>query len=201
MAAKTNTDWAAIRAAYELGTASIRRIAQDHGITDAAVRKKAKAEGWARTAVAAANQREPDANGGAGWVLDGEILTGLGGSAGPLPEKHEDAILNLAGRLLDELHGTTTHIGEIEAAIEDETKDDRDGRRRAAMLKAVSLGGRALTLKTITQAVTLIRAQEIAKEDAKGKKVQAQEEAQELAKTGRFATPSGPKLAVDNSRK
>ena len=200
MAEKTKTDWAAIRAAYELGTASIRRIAKDHGITDTAIRSRAKAEGWVRTAVATANEREQRAEDEAQRVLDGEILSGPGGPSGPLPEKHEDAILNLAGRLLDELHGSTTNIGEIEAAILDETAGDRDGRRRAAMLKAVSLGGRALTLKTITQAVTLVRAQEIAKEEAKGKKERQKEEAQELAQNGRFATPTGPRMVVNNGR-
>jgi hypothetical protein len=195
MSKKQATDWAAIEAAYTLGTASIRQIARDHGVTDTAIRKKAKADGWVRTVVATANQDEDECGIGG---LDGEILTGR---ASPLPEDHGDAILQLAGRMLDEIHGVTSHLGEIEQAIIDETEKDRSPKRRAAMLKAISLGGRAMALKTVTQAVVMVKADVRAKEEAKGKKERQKEEAQDLAQNGRFATPSGPKLAVDNSRK
>lgn len=193
MPKKQPSDWSAIEAAYTLGTASIRQIARDHGVTDAAIRKKAKKEGWVRTVVVTAN---PDEEAFGTEAMDGEILTGR---AGPLPEEHGEAILHLAGRMLDEIHGVTSHIGEIEQAILDETAGDRSGKRRAAMLKAVSLGGRALALKTVTQAVVMVKADARAKEEAKGKKERAKDEAQDLAQNGRFATPSGPRLAVDNS--
>jgi hypothetical protein len=50
-------------------------------------------------------------------------------------------------RMLDELEATTTHAGELKEMIEEITADDRDGRRRDGMLGAISLGGRAKTLK------------------------------------------------------
>ena len=39
----------AVRAAYETGDESIRAIARRYGISDCAIRKRAKAEGWIRS--------------------------------------------------------------------------------------------------------------------------------------------------------
>lgn len=41
-------DWEAIEAAYRVGVLSVRAIAEQNGITDTAIRKKAKKEGWLR---------------------------------------------------------------------------------------------------------------------------------------------------------
>lgn len=42
------TDWEAIEAAFRAGQLSVREIAKQHGITDTAIRKRAKADGWTR---------------------------------------------------------------------------------------------------------------------------------------------------------
>ncbi|WP_244936533.1 hypothetical protein [Methylobacterium currus] len=42
------TDWEAIEAAYRAGQLSIREIAKQHDVSDTAIRKRAKAEGWTR---------------------------------------------------------------------------------------------------------------------------------------------------------
>ncbi|GJE00568.1 hypothetical protein [Methylobacterium isbiliense] len=41
-------DWEAIEAEYRAGQLSLREIAKRHGISDTAIRKRAKAEGWTR---------------------------------------------------------------------------------------------------------------------------------------------------------
>lgn len=41
-------DWEAIESAYRAGSLSIRSIAEKYGITEGAIRKKAKKEGWMR---------------------------------------------------------------------------------------------------------------------------------------------------------
>ncbi len=41
-------DWEAIESAYRAGSLSIRTIADQHGISDAAIRKHAKKHGWER---------------------------------------------------------------------------------------------------------------------------------------------------------
>lgn len=46
--AKLTPDWEKIELEYRAGVLSIREIASNHGITDTAIRKKAKAQEWVR---------------------------------------------------------------------------------------------------------------------------------------------------------
>lgn len=48
MTGKPRTDWEAIEREYRAGQLSVREIARKHGISDTAIRKEAKARGWAR---------------------------------------------------------------------------------------------------------------------------------------------------------
>lgn len=41
-------DWEAIESAYRAGVMSLREIASQHGISDTAIRKRAKKDGWSR---------------------------------------------------------------------------------------------------------------------------------------------------------
>lgn len=45
---KTAPDWERIEASYRVGTMSTREIAAEHGITEGAIRKRAKKDGWVR---------------------------------------------------------------------------------------------------------------------------------------------------------
>lgn len=47
------TDWEAIEREYRAGQLSVREIARQHGVTDTAIRKKAKEYGWSRDLTAA----------------------------------------------------------------------------------------------------------------------------------------------------
>ena len=48
MAARGKPDWPAIYTQYRLGILSIRLIAAIHGVSEGAIRKKAKRHGWKR---------------------------------------------------------------------------------------------------------------------------------------------------------
>lgn len=48
MTDKTKPDWEKIEAEYRAGVLSIREIAGQHGVSDTAIRKRAKAHGWDR---------------------------------------------------------------------------------------------------------------------------------------------------------
>ncbi|MFD2232778.1 hypothetical protein [Phaeospirillum tilakii] len=48
MTAKRSTDWEAIEREFRAGQLSVREIARQHGVTDTAVRKRAKVEQWDR---------------------------------------------------------------------------------------------------------------------------------------------------------
>lgn len=192
MAKRDDIDWTAIEAAFRAGKLSNRQIAERFGVSEANIRKRAKAGDWVRSAPPRAH------------LPVAEILPPIDRSARPVlpgePREPVEHAREIAGRMLDELDAVTSHVGELEQLIEVETADDENGRRRAAMLKAISLPARSMTLKTIMQALA------VAKEVAGvgiggGKKEEAKAKAQEAAKPGnKFAPPAPPRLAVDNTK-
>lgn len=177
MATRNNSiDWPRIEIEYLAGEDSIREIADRHEISDAAIRKRAKKEGWTR-AVRTANRREPD-------------------RSPPPPAKRDPdepadagAIANdgrsLVARMLDELDTVTSRRGELEDLIIEATDGDEDDAKRDALMKAVSLPGRANTLKTLALALKTINEASA----PQGKKAARQEKADEVA--NRFR-PLGP---------
>jgi hypothetical protein len=60
---------------------------------------------------------------------------------------------DLTGRLLNELDAVTAHPGELAREIEAETAGDKSQARRTAMMRAIGLPTRALTLKVLTNAM------------------------------------------------
>ena len=183
MAKQRGTDWAAVEADFCAGKLSNVQIANKFGVTEGAIRKHAKADGWVRTSPAVSYRARQETNAPAPRLRAGDRDD---------PAKMGQG---LAHRMLGELDMATTHQGEIEDAIFDETREDANGQRRAMMLKAVSLPARAMTLKTIAQAMAVLK--EVGEGAEKGKKQQRQENAEKSA-AGRFAPPAPPKLVVDN---
>ena len=196
MADRGTTDWAAIEAEFRAGKRAIRQIAKRHEVSDTAIRKRAKAGGWVRTP---ANQlAAPEAAPAASTEVIIPPRRQRGEVAGAEGEAKTLALgEDLAHRLLGELDVATSCQDEIEAAIYEETRDDENGQRRAMMLKAVSLPARAMTLKTLAQAIAVLK--DAAQGADKGKKQQRQDNAEKSA-SGRFAPPTPPKLVVDNGR-
>lgn len=56
LASKTHADWEAIERDYRAGVLSLREIAIPNGITEGAIRKRAKRDGWERASVVRAPQ-------------------------------------------------------------------------------------------------------------------------------------------------
>lgn len=169
-------DWKGIEGDFVAGRMSVREIARWYGVTEAAIRKHAKAAGWARNAQPGhVDRSEP--------VVTRMTIT----EPGDLPEKAR----GLAGRMMDELDAVTSLHGELEDMI---CAEESDPRRRQALLKSLSLSERAKTLKDIS--TTLKTLNEAAVPD--GKKAQRQANADSSASAGKFATPSAPKLVVSN---
>lgn len=175
---KTEAEWDRIELEFLSGEDSIREIADRYNISDTAIRKRAKAQGWVRAVrrIGRANldrgaeprsPREPSA------PLDAAQIAERG--------------RQLIGRMLDELDATTSHIGELEEMIEDTCADDRDSKRRDGMLGAISLGARAKTLKELATALKTVNEASA----PQGKKAAAQDRAREVAGGSRFR-PVGP---------
>jgi hypothetical protein len=182
---KNPIDWPAILADWNKSEWSIRRIAEWYQVSDGAIRKRARAEGWpdrvsiAHKPVRTAPEpkREPVVMAGVD-ATDPSQIVGRG---------H-----NLIFRLLDELDAATTHQGELSALIE---AHEDDPRRRAAMMKAIELPGRANVIKALA---TAFKTWSEAKAP-EGKKAQRDSVAKAAAAGGgKFAPPGAPKLVVSN---
>ena len=158
------TDWEAIEREYRAGILSTREIARQHDISDTAIRKKAKAEGWERDLSDKVRQqararlvREESSQSGSQEPRANEAQTIEAAALRQVEvvRQHRQAIgrgRDITLRLLDELETATTHLGELEEMIEDETASDTNSLRRNAMLKAVALPSRAGVIKDLSAA-------------------------------------------------
>jgi hypothetical protein len=181
---KSPSEWDRIELEYLAGEASIREIADRHEISEKAIRNRAKAKGWVRASPQVRTVRTSDLPTPAQRPERGEPV--------PVPDAAVIAERGrgLVARMMDELDTTTTHAGELEEMIEAETIGDRSPKRREAMLGAISLGGRAKTLKELATAFKTINEASA----PAGKKVAAQDRANQAAGGSRFAGMGPPKL-------
>jgi transposase-like protein len=181
---KTTAEWQRIEAEYLAGEDSIREIADRHEISDTAIRKRAKAEGWVRK-VRSANKRELERQPPAAAADRPEQADRCGQIA--------DGGRGLVARMLDELDVVTSRRGELEDMIEAATENgDEDDDRRDAMERAVSLPSRANTMKTLALALKTLNEASA----PQGKKAAQQDKANEVA--NRFRGVGPPTLKAVN---
>ena len=167
MAKKSHVDWSKIEPLYRAGQLSVNEIARENGLTEGAIRKHAKKNGWTRdlTEQVRAKTREKFVEELAGTNTDS---TNPSTRAQPTDEQTtEQAALTqihvlrdqrktiggghkITMKLLDELEIATEHVDELKTMIVQETYDDPKARN--AMLKAVSLPGRAAVMRDLAQA-------------------------------------------------
>ncbi|WP_332717366.1 hypothetical protein [Pelagibacterium mangrovi] len=180
---KQPIDWAGIEKDYRGSTRSIREIAAWFSISEGAIRKRAKKDGWER----------PAKDSGAQVVRADANADPVGSKPVPKIEEVIGRGRNIADRLLDELDAETLQRGELETII---MMSEEDPARQTALKQAVSLPVRAKTLQTLALALKTMG--ETAA--AGGKKQQRQVAAEDAAKSGsKFAPRTGPRLAVNNS--
>lgn len=182
---KKPVDWVEIERDYRAGTMSIRELAAWYGISDTAIRKRAKRDGWTRAETKASSQREPDREPEPAKVYVGTVLT----PENTTPEAIVGRGRNLVMRMMDELDATTTRNGELEALIVSSTDEADASGQRAALMQAVSLKTRSDVLKALATA-----AKTLAESSApQGVKKQRQEAGERVAKGGgRFSAPPPP---------
>lgn len=181
---KKPVDWAEIERDYRTSSMSVREIARWYGITETAIRKRAKKDGWARPEKpegSQAEEREPEP----AKVYVGTVLT----PENTTPEAIVRRGRNLVMRLMDELDATTTREGELDAMIVAATDSGEQAQQREALKQAVSLKQRADVLKALaTAAKTLAESGA-----ASGVKVERQRRGEAVAKgDSKFAAPAPP---------
>ena len=155
---KRPVDWEAIEREYRSGQLSVSEIGRLYGVSHTAINKKAKRLGWSRDlaekvrqevsarlvseGVSATSQRETIEQAAA---RDVEVIRSH--------RKDIGAGRRIVAGLFDELQSVSENRDDIEAEIEIETESDRSPKRRAAMLRAVSLGTRASTALSLASSL------------------------------------------------
>ncbi|AFC85906.1 hypothetical protein [Frateuria aurantia] len=164
---KPATDWERIEADYRAGVLSIREIAGNHGITDTAIRKRAKAHGWERdlaekirakaeSKVRSAEVRTQVRTEGA--ISDRELIEANAEVIANVRMAHRQDIgraRSLAMSLLAELESQTHHLDMVDQ-LRDLVVNSEDGidAKLLTMFQAVtSLPGRTKTMKELADSL------------------------------------------------
>jgi hypothetical protein len=157
---RKQVDWEAIEREFRAGQLSVSEIGRQHGVSHTAINKKAKAQGWSRNLAAKVKEAVS-----AKLVSDGvstasarETIEAAATRVVEVVRSHRNDIANgrkIAQTLFAELiEGSDPENREtIEVEIEDETKGDANGKRRAMMLRAVALPSRASVLLALSSAM------------------------------------------------
>lgn len=159
------TDWEALEVDYRAGIASIRELARQYDVSDTAIRKKAKADGWerdltekvhervrsklVRAEVRALNAREP-------VRTDAEIIEAAAETAVQVVQIHRRDVRHgrlICAALFAELQDTSANREIIAESIDSETQDDSSPTRRNQMMKAISLPTRARAMLDLSAAM------------------------------------------------
>lgn len=166
MSERKQADWEAIELAFRAGALSVREIAKQHGVSHEAIRKRAKAHGWARDLSAkvrkeVATQLVATQVATVSPATERAVVEETAGEIVKLIREHRTDIRRLretGGTLWEQLVDAIGNRELIELAIHEETavapdapgyvKAQADAQRKA-MLKAVSLPSHVACLKDL----------------------------------------------------
>ena len=160
-------DWERVETDYRAGVLSLREIASPHGITEGAIRKRAKRDGWERD-LGAKIQAQAEAL-VRKQAVRSEVRTGRTAADRQIIEANAERIAQVRGEhrvdiergrslvlsLLAEVEEQTgdrelfAQLGEIMAAPDDKGAD----RMRDAYQRAIGLPGRVASLKSLSEAM------------------------------------------------
>jgi hypothetical protein len=161
MSKRSPVDWEGINREYRAGQLSVREIARAFAISDTAVHKKAREQGWQRDLTdrvrGAVSERlvrdavPPEVQ----PQTDDEIVEASAARGADVVRRHQRGLANaydVAEKVLAELNEATEHAAEIAEVIEEETAGDDNGKRRQMMLRAVNVSARAQAVATLSVA-------------------------------------------------
>lgn len=165
-AGRATADWESIEKHYRAGVLSVREIAKLYEITEGAIRKKAKEKAWERDLTAKVQQKARDelvrnAVRTAHEKADGvrterDIIEQAAMTVVQVVREHRKSIATgrtIAGLLMEQLMEAANQRAELEAIVEEVTAEDATRERYNKLMRAVSLGAHAGTLKDLSTAV------------------------------------------------
>lgn len=145
------TDWEPIERDYRAGLLSIREVAKSHGVSDTAIRKKAKSCDWQRDLTARVNEKvrtelvrssvrtsSPQTEREIVEVAAATVVQVVRGHRSSIKQGNE-----LVELLTKQLIDVAGRRAEFEADIEVATAGDKTQERYARLMKAVSLSTHA----------------------------------------------------------
>lgn len=180
---KPTLDWDEIKRDYVAGSMSNRELAAWYSISEGAIRKRAKKEGWVKTGTQPVVRTEPKTITITQTPVTPETTS---------PEAIVSRGRNLTLRLLDELDATTSKLGELEMIIDTAVDGEDNAKAKEALSQAISLKQRAEVLKSLALAAKTLNESGAAIDG--GKKAQRQRSAEQVAQPGsKFAPPAAPK--------
>ena len=151
------TDWDAVHAEYRSGQLSNVLLGKKYGISEGAIRKRAKAEGWQKDLAGAVRERvreklvreevrEPN-------VRDEVIVETAASTGAEVVRRHRRDIAKghgLVSMFFQQLEQAAQDREELENLVEEETKGDENSVRRNKLMKAISLPTHAAVLRDLS---------------------------------------------------
>lgn len=168
-------NWPEIERDYRAGVKTLRAIAQEHGISEGAIRKRAKRDEWARDLTgrieAQAQQNllretaRSSAHAAADALAEKQLIAINADVQSKLVLSHREDIQRarrLCLRLLGELEEQTEQAPLLEELADVLQAEDPKGmdKRAAVLRKVISLSQRATSLKTLADALKVLIALE-----------------------------------------
>lgn len=182
---KPTVDWDEIKRDYVAGSMSNRELAAWYSISEGAIRKRAKKDGWVKIGTQPEVRTEP------------QTITIVQTPVSPETTSPEAIVgrgRNLTLRLLDELDATTSKLGQLEMIIDTAVDGEDRVKAKEALNQAISLKQRAEVLKSLALAAKTLNESGAAVDG--GKKAQRQRSAENVAQPGsKYAPPEAPKVA------
>ena len=156
---KSTIDWEAAERDFRVGQLSNRMIAEKHGVSETAIRKRAKAHGWSKDLTEKVRQevrnqlvrtevRTPIAS-------DREVVEVAAATGAQVVRTHRKDIrtaADIVGLLMGQLLDAASNREDLAEAIEDETAGDETGHRRARLYRAISLQSHAAIVRDLSTA-------------------------------------------------
>jgi len=165
VAAGKQTDWEAIEAEYRSGTVSNSELGRKYDVSEGAIRKRAKAQGWTKDLTAKVQTAVRDrlvraevreANARTSSRTDAEIIEAAAETAVQVVQIHRRDVRHgrtICAALFAELQDTSANRELIAECIDSETQDDLSPTRRNQMMKAISLPTRARAMLDLSAAM------------------------------------------------
>ena len=160
-------DWEAIESAYRAGLLSLREIAAQHGISDTAIRKRAKKDGWTRDLAAKIQSKADDLVRRREVrtqvrtetsITERELIEATAETIARVRMEHRGDITRarrLANMLIDELEIGTSSVADFEKLGELMHSPDDKGQDKLNEIdhKGISLPSRVKSVKELIESL------------------------------------------------